>query len=242
MRTNECRYLSVESAPRIVSFYFVIAVVTLFIATQEKPGNCENSCVSPDLILTKNSKSYVAKGACQPIFPQDDSRTMVLGKTGTAFTAENNSITLEPGKILVFAAKRQINVTAKGFQVRVHSNSICNIQLLPSGILRLENFCGSNAVVVFYVADKPITLKATAGEEICIIKLDDEYPGDSDDLIPVDGVDREPIVRSVMPPGCKVAKSKFDQRMMIEREELLYCARLRSKRARQIIQFLTRGN
>lgn len=42
-------------------------------------------------------------------------------------------------------------------------------------------------------------------------------------MIPVDGMDREPIQGSITVPGIKLAKSKFDQKMMIGKEKLLAC-------------------
>src|SRR6185369_1741679 len=62
-------------------------------------------------------------------------------------------------------------------------------------------------------------MTAAPGEEIVIA---DESLSD-EELIPTDGVDREPIAGAVAVAGMKVQKHKFDRKMMAQREQLLLC-------------------
>ncbi|MBX9690068.1 MAG: hypothetical protein K2X27_25375, partial [Candidatus Obscuribacterales bacterium] len=162
---------------------------------------------------------YIAGGACQPFFLEDDQDTMMVGEQGTAFKADNRTVTLQQGKIVAMVGKAPIKVSTGFGDVSISGNSAAIVQQTEGGVTRVANLSGKQTTITVNRGGKIQTLTAEAGEEIC---LADESLSE-EELIPVDGVDREPIVGTVVVPGVKIAKSKFDQKMMVEKEKLLVC-------------------
>lgn len=163
---------------------------------------------------------YIAGGACQPFFLEEDNDTMMVGEKGTAFKTEKRDVTLQQGKIVAMVGKNPIKVNTGFGDVSVAGNSSAIIQRTESGVTRVANLSGKQTQITINRNGKTQVLTAEAGEEIC---LADESLSE-EELIPVDGVDREQVIKgSIVIPGVKIAKSKFDQRMMVEKEKLLVC-------------------
>ena len=170
--------------------------------------------------LENNGAYYVAGGACQPFFLEDDQDTMLVGEQGTTLSpGDKRSITLNQGKVVAMVGKQPVKVETGFGNVQIAGNSAAVIQQTAEGVVRVANLSGQATTVTVTRNGKTETLTANAGEELC---LADEALSE-EELIPVDGVDREPIVGSITVPGIKLAKSKFDQKMMIEKEKLLVC-------------------
>jgi hypothetical protein len=170
--------------------------------------------------LDNSGAYYVAGGACQPFFLEDDQDTMLVGEQGTTLSpGDKRSITLNQGKVVAMVGKQPVKVETGFGNVQIAGNSAAVIQQTADGVVRVANLSGQATTVTVTRNGKTETLTANAGEEIC---LADEALAE-EELIPVDGVDREPIQGSITVPGIKLAKSKFDQKMMVEKEKLLVC-------------------
>lgn len=162
---------------------------------------------------------YIAGGACQPFFLEDDQDTMMVGEQGTAFKADKRTITLQQGKIVAMVGKSPIKVNTGFGDVSIAGNSAAIIQQTEGGVTRIANLSGKQTTVTVTRNGKVETLTAEAGEELCLANSDLS----DEELIPVDGVDREPVKGTITIPGMKLAKNKFDQKMMVEKEKLLVC-------------------
>jgi hypothetical protein len=199
-----------------------------------------DNCAGSDVLIVKpkkNAKSYTAGGACKPIFLKEATNTMLLGEVGTLFTADKCSIEMRPGKIVVFAGQSPVEVSAGSFLMNMPAECVGIVQLLPNGLLRVQNLHGRDVVLTFTTkrANRKATEMLWAGKEICVT-LDESFAGE--ELFPVDGVDREPVVNSVMILGCKYEMSAFDVKMMIQKEPLLNCIDVHSIKARTKIRRL----
>jgi hypothetical protein len=168
---------------------------------------------------TGTNAYYIAGGACQPFFLEDDQDTMMVGEKGTAFKpGDNRTVNLQQGKIVAMVGKMPIKVTTGFGDVSVAGNSAAIVEQ-KNGITRIANLSGKSTTVTLNRNGEVKTLTAQAGEELCI--ADDSLS--EEELIPVDGVDRTPIIGSVVVPGVKIAHNKFDQKMMMAKEKLLVC-------------------
>ncbi len=164
---------------------------------------------------------FVAGGACQPFsFESGDDGTVVVGSGGTVFGPETNrTILLKEGKLLTVAGKQGVVVETAHGKVHIPADTATIVQQKPSGVVRIANLSGESADVSVTHGSQTKTLTANPGEEVVLAdaSLSDE------ELIDVDGVDREPISGTVAVTGMRIEKNKFDRKMMADREQLLLC-------------------
>jgi hypothetical protein len=186
--------------------------------SQQAQSMLDNSRLKKESEQNTNAY-YIAGGACQPFFLEDDSDTMMVGEKGTAFKENNRTVTLQQGKIVAMVGKQPIKVNTGFGDVTVAGNSAAIIQQTAEGVTRVANLSGKATTVTINKNGKIETQVVQAGEEICLA----DQSLSEEELIPVDGVDREPIIGSITVPGVKMAKNKFDQKMMVEKEKLLVC-------------------
>ncbi len=169
---------------------------------------------------TTTGAYYIAGGSCQPFILGDDDDTMMVGEEGTQILPEDKrAITLKEGKIVAFVGKTPIKVKTGYADIQVSGNSSTVIQKTDNGVMRVANLSGQDTTVTVTRGGKIQTLNAAAGEELCI--ADDNLS--DEELIPVDGVEREAVTGSLVIPGCKVARSRFNVKAMVDREKLLVC-------------------
>ncbi len=167
-----------------------------------------------------NGAYYVAGGACQPFFLDGDADTVLVGEAGTMLSpGDNRSITLKEGKVVAMVGKQSVKVDTGFGSVQIAGNSAALVQQTANGVVRVANLSGEQTTITINRNGKQQTMTAGAGEEICL--CDDALS--EEELIPVDGIDREALTGTITVPGVKMAKSKFDQKQMLEREKLLVC-------------------
>jgi hypothetical protein len=133
--------------------------------------------------------------------------------------AEKRSIELKQGKVVAMVGKQPVHVKTNYGSVQIAGNSAAIIQQNANGVVRVANLSGQATDIQVTRNGKVQTMTANAGEELVIA---DEELAD-EEMIAIDGVDREPIEGAITMPGLKVNKSKFDQKMMLEKERLLVC-------------------
>ncbi|MCI0364544.1 MAG: hypothetical protein L0219_11705 [Phycisphaerales bacterium] len=170
---------------------------------------------------TPDASSWlVAGGSCQPFSFERDDGTVVIGSGGTTFApTKNRTLLLKEGRLMTIAGTQGIVVETAHGNVKVANETATIIEQKPSGVVRVANLAGGRADVAVVRDGDTKLITANPGEEIVIA---DQALGD-EELIPVDGVDREPISGAIAVAGTKVKKNLFDRRMMANRENLLLC-------------------
>jgi hypothetical protein len=162
----------------------------------------------------------VAGGSCQPFSFEGDDGSVVVGSGGTTFApTKTKTILLKEGKMVAVAGKTGTIIETKQGNVHIPADGSTIVEQKQSGVIRVANLSGAKTDVAVTKNGETKIVSAEAGEEVFIA---DEGLAD-EELIPVDGVDREPISGAVAIAGTKVKKVKFDRRMMAEREQLLIC-------------------
>jgi hypothetical protein len=167
-----------------------------------------------------NSGTIFVSGSCQPfVFGYDDST--LFGCGGTEFKpSPGRTIDLNEGR-MVAITQSKVLVIATGFgNVNVPADSAAVIDHMYPGVLRVASLAGQQAEVSVIGKDGTTkNMSAPPGEEVVI---SDESVA-QEELIPIDGVDREPIGGKIAFAGLSVGKQKFDRKQMADREMLLNC-------------------
>jgi hypothetical protein len=167
----------------------------------------------------------VTSNACQPFIMQGDDLALVAD-AGTEFApAKNNSIVIKQGRMLAMAGKMGATVeTAQGI-LSIPKESAVIVEQKTNGLVRIATISGSSSSLALSNKGNNIpngnneVLVSGPGEEIVV--------GDStlgeEELIPVDGVEREPIEGSINVAGLRIEKKSFNMKSMAERERTLRC-------------------
>jgi hypothetical protein len=163
----------------------------------------------------------VAGGSCQPFSFEGDDGTVIVGSGGSAFApSKTRTLLLKEGKLVTMAGTQGVVIETSHGNVRVPPDGATIVEQKPSGVVRIANLSGARTDVAVPAGDgQTKILSAEPGEELVIADagLADE------ELIPVDGVDREPIGGAIALAGTRIEKRRFDRKMMANREQLLIC-------------------
>lgn len=163
----------------------------------------------------------VMAGACQPMMLGGDvNNALIIGAAGTIIWPEkDNSLMLRQGRVVALVGKDPISVSTRYGDVRMAPNCTVIVQQTSRGVLSASNVSDKAVSMQITRDGKTETLTADAGEELVV--ADDSLA--DEELIAVDGVEREPIAGVVKIPGMKIAKSKINVQMMLDREPLIVC-------------------
>jgi hypothetical protein len=166
---------------------------------------------------------FITSGRCQTYAFEGSDGSMIMGTGGTAISPGQSPdgsrvILLKEGKIVVMAGSRDLVIQTDMGNVKVAKDGSSVIERAENGSVRVANLSGAETNVDVTREGKTESLKAAPGEELVVADaaLSDE------DLIPVDGVGREPIVGAIATVGnTKVKKNKFNIAAM--EDALLIC-------------------
>ncbi len=187
---------------------------------QVSAGGVANHLLHKYEIEDTHGSTYIAGGACQPIFLGGDEDTLLVGDKGTALSPQGNrNVVLEEGRVVAMIGKQAVTVDAGVAQVHIAGNSTSVVQATKS-LVRIQNLAGHETEITVERNGKTNTIHAAAGEEVV---LADEALCE-EELIAVDGVDRTPVDGTVSISGMRVVKNKFDPKMMVQKENLLLCS------------------
>lgn len=114
-----------------------------------------------------------------------------------------------PAGLTVETAQGNINIPSDGTTI---------IEQDRPGVVRVANLLGGETKISMTVNGEKKELRAAAGEELIVADADLS----EEELIPVDGVDREPLDAGKI-VGLQVKKSKFERKQMIGRDMLVNC-------------------
>jgi hypothetical protein len=165
---------------------------------------------------------FVASNSCQPFSMDMDGDTLVIGSAGTTFAPDGTTgITLKEGRMVVLASSGGSSIKTALGNVKVGASGSVIVDEKSAGVLRVINLAGGNAEVQIGSGDKAKTMTCSPGQEMLIA---DQSVAD-EELIDVNGVERQPIEGAVAVAGLKTQLNKFDSQSMAEKEPLLICNR-----------------
>lgn len=175
-------------------------------------------CKGAGIYILKEKVNYLSGGPGQHFSLPDNPGSMLLGDSGSKFSQEKKIIVLDSGKLIAMVgSKRPIDIITKFAEVEVPRRTAAMIQETPEGILRIDNLQGKSLTLTFRVGHYPYTFTADRGQEICLIPKE-EF--DQKKLVADDGIERATLSTPEI-SGVTLAKSYFDQRMMVSQEPLL---------------------
>jgi hypothetical protein len=211
-------------------------------AESPNPFNTTETIKSGSNVFDASMRLFIiSNGICQPFVFGNDEDGAIIGQGGAMFAPlAANSVELKEGKIIAVAGKKDMIVETAQGRVVVPAQTASIIEQSVSGTLRVATLDGGVASVemnrdnalagavtkgsvdgsVTNPANKGmLVVQANPGEELVI--ADDTLS--DEELIPVDGVDREPIEGALTIPGHSIAKRRYDRPKMAERDALLLC-------------------
>ena len=197
-----------------------------------------DECKESGIYIFKPATIYHARGAGQEFHFPDNPETVLIGRAGSTFNeAEDrrSAIIMNTGKVFLMTGEKEYFDLITHFgEVRMPESSFALVEYTPDGILRMENLLGKFLILTFRIGHHPYSITATKGEEVCIV-ADEGYKREQ--LVPADGVRREKMWSEHV-PGCMVETNAFDQKMMVEQEELLACTPYNSESTIERIKYL----
>jgi hypothetical protein len=162
----------------------------------------------------------VSNTSFQPFYFHNDRKTVVMASPGTTFAADNNYVLdLKDGKLTAITGEQGIVIQTNKGPVNIPAMSTVSVEQNGQNVVRVANLSGGKTnVQPVKAGDNEIS--ANAGQEVVLAdaSLSDE------ELIPVDGVQREPVSggKLVYAGGLQVAKNNFNQSQMAKRESWLF--------------------
>ncbi len=161
----------------------------------------------------------VASGYCQPFSFAGDDGSVIIGSGGTTFApSQNHTVILRGGKMVASAGPAGLTVETAQGNINIPSDGTTIIEQDRPGVVRVANLLGGETKISMQVNGETKELRAAAGEELIVADADLS----EEELIPVDGVDREPLDAGKI-VGLQVKKSKFERKQMIGRDMLVNC-------------------
>lgn len=177
-----------------------------------------NSDCSEVLVLTKQLPRRSASDLYNPVNAASNAETIVFSEPNARISRNGNSLELKNGKVVLLTTKHEESLRFQFGTIKIPTNSCVIVEASLGTRIRIANLLGTELPSTYVgMNGKEMTLTSMAGEEICI----STELGSHDDLIPFDGVDREPILGSVT-PDIEIRGSKFDRAMMFEKSLLNY--------------------
>ena len=169
----------------------------------------------------KGVKSWtVASGVCQSFAFDSKDDTTIIGSGGTCFVPEaSHTLLLKEGKIVTFTGKLRTVVETSQGNVDIPPESSALIEQKSPGMMRIANLGGSETDVSITRNGRTQVITQKPGEELVVAdaSLADE------ELIPIDGIEREPISAAITISGLKIQKRRFNVKSMMEREQMVSC-------------------
>ncbi|HEY9869523.1 MAG TPA: hypothetical protein V6D08_10195, partial [Candidatus Obscuribacterales bacterium] len=161
---------------------------------------------------------FVSMGYCQPFaLEQEDGSTVVAAQGTFLSTSGGKKLVLKEGKIVAVAGSEPVSVETAHGTIVVPSGSSAVVEHKASGALRIANLSGS--ATRMDLKGHEAGLSMSAGEEVVVA----DTALSEEELIPTDGVDREPVAGAVTIGSVRVNKNKFNRAAMAQRNELLRC-------------------
>ncbi|MBI4533036.1 MAG: hypothetical protein HY711_03735, partial [Candidatus Melainabacteria bacterium] len=182
--------------------------------------NCSPMAI-PDATESQEGSGYtVATGTCQPFSFEGGDGSAVVGRGGTIFAvSQDRAILLKEGRLVAIAGKQNLLISTQQGNIEIPSDGTVIVERKPSGVIRVANLAGSDTIVSIKSGQQSKSIAARTGEELVVADstLSDE------ELIPVDGIEREPVGGAVVVSGVKIQKQKFNVQDMANKEALLLC-------------------
>jgi hypothetical protein len=156
---------------------------------------------------------------CQP-YMFDDDDTMIFGRTGTIFAAhKDHRVKLQEGRLVLVTDRRPLTVETDRGEITVPEDSVSIIDESSSGVVRVLSLSGKDTKCSVGTGSQQTLISATSGQEVVVA---DASIGE-EELIAVDGVERQPVGGTITVGKMQVRKQTFDRKRMWEIEPLFSC-------------------
>jgi hypothetical protein len=196
------------------------------VGTQYNLNSATKLC-SPMAIAGSNNDSKeglnwtVASAYCQPFYMEGSNGSLILGTGGTIFApTRHNTVVIKEGKLVMMASKEGLKVETVRGDINIPANGTVLVEQNQQGVVRVANLDGTPATLTCKTNNENVEMQAKSGEEVLL--GDDESA--EEELIPVDGVEREPIEGGIISfSGLKAQRYRYDTQEMARKEMLLNC-------------------
>lgn len=187
-----------------------------------------------------DSPQFVVSFSCHPMVLESDRFSVLVGDDGTTFSADDsvvqknvflasagsgaklNGLKLKEGKLMILAGKEGVVVETAQGDVLIPAGTSAVVQQ-TNNLVRVSNLDGSDAQLAVTKNGTTEHLSASSGQELVI--ADDSLA--DEELIPIDGVDREIISAGTLSFAgnvkAKTRKSNFDKKQMADKQTTLMC-------------------
>jgi hypothetical protein len=189
----------------------------------ESPNTDYSDAICAPMIVIKNdAKKLAGCGPCESVNLKGQDGIKLFATKSTDFRQSEKGIEIKQGKVVLMTFDKPQDVFVKNWSIAVSKDSCVIIELGPEDdCIRMCNLHGHATTLSRQKKnEKRETLVLCSGDEICFKPRSFK----EDELIPDDGIDREPIVGGpLFFPGLMAAKNTIDQEMMLNKEPLLNC-------------------
>lgn len=210
------------------------AIDTPVLTSASQPQSIEEPYIG-----NQQQTQFMMTFTCVPVVIENDKYAVLVGDNGTTFAANQNvdksvfvasassakmnGMKLKEGRLLVMAGQEGVIVETDNGSVMVPPQTSAVVQQDPGKLLRVQNLDGGETQIAVTKGGKTEKLSATSGQEVVI--ADDSLT--DEELIPVDGVDREVVCEATLTFAgtvkAKMAKNTFNKKQMAERQSTLMC-------------------
>jgi hypothetical protein len=155
--------------------------------------------------------------AAAPFTHEDEDGTALVGEGGTIISqGGKRTVLLKEGRVMAITGKQGVVIQTKNGRITVPANGAVIVEHQANGASKVEHLSGPTVAVA--LPSEKATLNADQGDELIFAdhNLTDE------ELIPTDGVAREPIEGGAVVVGkIHMQRRRFDYREMAQKEQIL---------------------
>lgn len=140
--------------------------------------------------------------------------TMVSGTPGTIFSTDKNTVVLHTGHMLTDNGKQGMTVFTNQAAVMIGADAAAVVDVHPGAPTRVMAVAGQGSSSTTVRTRDGLVIPLAAGQEVIIGQTDLS----DEDLIPVDGMDREFVSGGIQVSSRKVAKDNFSLDEFMDKE------------------------
>lgn len=143
-----------------------------------------------------------------------NSDTTVSGTPGTIFSTDKNTVVLHTGRMITDNGKQGMTVFTQQAAVMIGADSAAVVDVHPGAPTRVMAVGGHGSASTTVRTRDGLVIPLAAGQEVIIGQTDLS----DEDLIPVDGMDREFVSGGIQVSSRKVAKDNFSLDEFMDKE------------------------
>lgn len=203
------------------------------------PVNKDQQCVPVPLaqfaeFAREDGGWAVASGFCESYTVEGSNGSAIISAGGTqlAPSADEKTLRMNNGKLIAMSGKSGLTVLTADAKVTIAADSAVLIEETTKGVLRITQMAGTAGSIEIDRNGQKQLLQTQNGHEIIVAMTNVE----TEELIPIDGIDRVPIGATMTVADLQVRRNQVDRKQLLQRDNLLNCqssgcfpVRLRSK-------------